>query len=300
MMWWVVVVLGLVLCGRAWPMFPTRGGRVMAWVVLVCAIGWIDWHLQGADPILRMVALCCALLGGLKSIVYLEWSSKGGRSLGWGRYLGFSIGWFGMDPQAFARKRGRLEWKSHFWIGIGCVVVGTVLSLVVRSTGQTHLLLVFVPMSLGFHYGALRVLTAGWRAVGVPVRVLFRNPLLTTGLADFWAKRWNLGYSQMMARVVVRPLESFLPRPLAEGGAFLVSGLLHEVAITIPVGAGMGGPTLYFLMHGVAVKLERKAWLLWVRRLWVVLWVIIPIGLLFPEGFHREVILSCLEILPEI
>jgi alginate O-acetyltransferase complex protein AlgI len=166
--------------------------------------------------------------------------------------------------------------------------------------GWTALLLVFIPMSLGFHYGALRVLTAGWRAAGTPVRVLFRNPLVTTGLGDFWGRRWNLGYSEMMVRVVKRPLEGLMSRSWADACVFLVSGLLHEVAITVPVGEGYGRPTLYFLLHGIAVKLEKPEWPLWGRRLWVAVWVIGPMGLLFPPAFHEEVILRCLLILPEL
>ncbi|MDA0767237.1 MAG: MBOAT family protein [Verrucomicrobia bacterium] len=297
-MWWPLMVLGLVVAGRLWARLPLRMGRGFAWAGLLLVVGCLHWLLREDEAVLRMVGLCCGLLGGLKGVVYVEWCARGRRELGWGRYLCFGLGWFGMNPGAFARSEEGLEWRSHLRVGLGCVVAGTVLALGVRQVPGVPLVFVFVPMSIGFHYGALRVLTAFWRGTGIPVRVLFRNPLRTTGLADFWAKRWNLGYSEMMARVVKRPLEGLAPRVVAEWAVFLGSGLLHEVAITLPVGAGYGGPTVYFLLHGLALRLERRGWPLWVRRVWVALWVIGPLGLLFPNEFFEEVILRCLHVLP--
>jgi len=57
-------------------------------------------------------------------------------------------------------------------------------------------------MSLGFHFGALRVLKGGLRRAGFPVRTLFPNVLKAKGVGDFWSRRWNVGYSQMMQRLV--------------------------------------------------------------------------------------------------
>lgn len=299
-MWWLLSVLGLVVAGKVWASLPTSVGRAASWMAMALVVGALHWELRAEDPVLRMVALCCGLLGGLKGIVFVEWCAGGRRGLGWGRYLAFGLVWFGMNPGAFARKESGLEWRSHLGLGLLCLLVGTLLAWGVRQFPAAGLLAVFVPMSLAVHYGALRILTALWRRVGVPVRVLFRNPLGTTGLADFWGRRWNLGYSEMMARVVKRPLERFLPRWLAEGSVFLVSGLLHEVAITLPVGVGFGGPTLYFLLHAAARRIEQESWPRWARRGWVALWVIGPLGLLFPTAFFREVILRCLQILPEL
>jgi len=106
-------------------------------------------------------------------------------------------------------------------------------------------------MSLAFHFGVLRLLTGFWRMQGFPVRVLFRNPLVMCGFRDFWGKRWNLAYSQMMARTVKKPLTPLIGEKWSMFVVFVFSGLVHELAITVPVGSGYGLPTAFFIVHGV-------------------------------------------------
>lgn len=156
----------------------------------------------------------------------------------------------------------------------------------------------FVPMSVGFHFGALRVVAGGWRCAGFPVKPLFRNPFGAATPGDFWAKRWNLGYSHMMAVAVGRPLTGWLGKRGAMCGVFLISGLLHELAITVPVGAGFGGPTLYFALHGVLVLLPFEQLPELPGRLLTALAVMLPLPLLFPETFQQAVLVPLLEVLP--
>merc|ERR1712194_312739 len=39
--------------------------------------------------------------------------------------------------------------------------------------------------------------------------------------------------------------------------AFIASAMLHELGITAPVLAGFGGPSLYFVLQGVCVMVEK-------------------------------------------
>ena len=55
---------------------------------------------------------------------------------------------------------------------------------------------------------------------------------------DFWSRRWNLAFSEMTALGVYRPLSGNIGRKAATVAAFLASGLLHELAISLPVLAG--------------------------------------------------------------
>jgi len=53
----------------------------------------------------------------------------------------------------------------------------------------------------------------------------------------------------MMALCVQRPLARTVGRRRALLAAFGLSGLLHEVAISLPVQAGFGLPTAYFVLQ---------------------------------------------------
>jgi alginate O-acetyltransferase complex protein AlgI len=150
-------------------------------------------------------------------------------------------------------------------------------------------------MSAGFHFGILRLLTAFWRMQGFPVRVLFRNPLKMRGFRDFWSKRWNLAYSHMMARAVKKPLTPLLGENGSVFAVFVVSGLLHELAITVPVGAGYGWPTLFFLLHGVICFFEKRDSVLMGVLCGVVL--ILGVPFLFGERFVEEIILPSRNVI---
>jgi hypothetical protein len=245
--------------------------------------------LLEADPIIRMVGICAVLLAGMKGLVYVAW----GGHLGWWRYLLFSLGWFGMDPGSFAKRREGLSFKEDLAWGAALMVVGTLGAWLVWAMEWRQILVMFLPMSIGFHFGALRVLKGVLRWAGFPVRTLFPNLLKAKGVADFWSRRWNVGYSQMMQRLVGRPVGEMMGRKAGGFGVFLVSGLLHEVAITVPVNAGYGLPTIYFVTHGLLVILEGKLGRS-LGKIFALLAVGVPLGFLFPPEFQSEVIARCL------
>jgi alginate O-acetyltransferase complex protein AlgI len=62
----------------------------------------------------------------------------------------------------------------------------------------------------------------------------------------------------MMQRLVGRPVEAVAGSNAGVMAIFLASGLLHELAITLPVRSGFGLPTLYFLLHGILTILEKN------------------------------------------
>lgn len=264
----------------------------LAWAMVFIGVGAAHFLLRDADPIMRMVGICTILLAAMKSLVYVAW---GGR-LPLTRYLVFGLLWFGMDPGSFEKRRVGLSWKSDLRWGLILMVVGTISAWVVWFMGWRQILVMFFPMSLGFHFGALRVLKAGHRWYGFPVRTLFPNLLNAKGVGDFWSKRWNVGYSQMMQRVVGRPVAGKLGAQAGVLAVFVASGLFHEVAITLPVQAGWGLPTLYFTAHGLLVLLEG-----WLKRplgkIPALLLVAVPLGMLFPPEFQSEVIARFLGVI---
>lgn len=279
-----LVVLG-VLSGR-W-----RLPAVAGWLVVVGLVGGAHGVLLEADPIARMVGICLVLLTGMKALVYRAW----GGNLGWAEYALFALGWFGMDPGSFQKRRDGLSWRNDVGLGVLLMLLGTGGAWWVWKMEWRQIQVMFLPMSLGFHFGALRVLKGGLRRVGFPVRTLFPNVLRARGLGDFWSLRWNVGYSQMMQRVVGRPLERKWGRTWSVLAVFVVSGLLHELAITLPVRAGYGLPTAYFTGQGLLVLLEAR-WGRGFGKLATLLLVVVPLGSLFPPAFQNEVIARCLTI----
>ncbi|HEY8962179.1 MAG TPA: MBOAT family protein [Luteolibacter sp.] len=267
--------------------------RLAGWLILALLIVGTDRVMAASEPLLRMIGLCCVLLGGMKGLVYAEWA--GSQRLPFTRYAVFAFLWFGMDPGSFQTRRVRLDWKDDIRLGLLLMTLGTLGAWCVWAMEWRHIVLMFVPMSLGFHFGALRVLKGALRAAGFPVRTLFPNVLETCGIADFWGKRWNVGYSQMMQRLVGRPVRDKLGEGAGLMAVFLGSGLLHELAITLPVRAGFGLPSLYFTLHGLLTLWEKRRGRP-IGKLPALLAVMLPLGLLFPPAFQREVIARCLEV----
>ena len=92
-------------------------------------------------------------------------------------------------------------------------------------------------LSLIVHFGVFDVLAGAWRRAGVDCTPLFRSPLRSASLGEFWGRRWNLAFSEMTALAVYQPLVLRIGRRPALAASFLGSGLLHELAIS----AGPGG-----------------------------------------------------------
>ena len=267
--------------------------RSAGWLILAALTAAADRALAEAAALPRMIGICCVLLAAMKGLVYAEWA--GPRGLTIPRYAVFAFLWFGMDPGTFGKRRGGLDWKGDVGLGLLLMVLGTLGAWWVASTPWRPILLMFVPMSLGFHFGALRVLKGALRAAGFPVKTLFPDILETRGIGDFWSKRWNVGYSQMMQRLVGRPVQERLGESAGVMAVFLGSGVLHELAITLPVRAGFGLPTLYFALHGLLTLLERKLGRP-IGKIPALLAVILPLELLFPAEFQKEVIARFLEV----
>jgi len=85
-------------------------------------------------------------------------------------------------------------------------------------------------------------------------------------------------------------------------GVFLVSGLIHEIVITLPARGGYGLPTAYFLFQGLGLVLERSALGRWLGlgagirgRLFAIAVAAAPAFWLFPPVFVRNVILPMLD-----
>jgi D-alanyl-lipoteichoic acid acyltransferase DltB (MBOAT superfamily) len=141
-----------------------------------------------------------------------------------------------------------------------------------------------------------------WRTAGVDAPPIMRAPLRATSLSDFWGRRWNLGFSVPARRFLLKPIAARLGQGAATPIVFLVSGLLHELVLSVPARAGYGLPTAYFLVQGAAMLFERSApgrWLGlgfgWRGRVFALVCTAAPAFWLFNPAFVHRVILPFLQ-----
>jgi alginate O-acetyltransferase complex protein AlgI len=157
---------------------------------------------------------------------------------------------------------------------------------------------------LMLHFGLFRLLAALWRLAGYDVRPIMNAPLMATSLVEFWSRRWNLAFRDLSRQLVLRPLAPRIGAAGAMWCVFLFSGVVHDLVITVPAGGGYGGPTVYFLVQATGVALQRSG-VARRRRLdvgwrgWLVtaVFVVGPVGLLFPSEFLTRVIVPFLDAL---
>ncbi len=288
--------------------------RIAAWFLAIAAVVAADRLSLGEPAGFRMLSLIGTLLYAMKAVVAVEAQADDGVRLTLVQWLAFSAAWAGMRPGPF-RELGRraLPDANRFLVrGLSRIGLGIALALLCRpiyaavepaagtTVARAAALVAALPgISLTLHFGILVVLVGIWRRAGVDCRPLFREPLRARSLSEFWGRRWNLAFTEMTALAVYRPLEVRVGRRAAMIGGFLSSGLLHEVAISVPVGTGYGLPTLYFLIQGALVlaetALERAGRPIqppvWRGRLWTLFWVGLPIPVVFHPRFLAEIVL---------
>jgi hypothetical protein len=143
-----------------------------------------------------------------------------------------------------------------------------------------------IACSVVLHFGLLTLLAALLRARGFAVPLLFDAPWRARTLGEFWSRRWNHGFAEMSAALVSRPLTPRLGADGAVFAAFVWSGILHELALSWPVRAGYGLPTLYFMLQGGAVLWQRTR----PSRGFVAAALVLPLPLLFHPWFLAGVL----------
>lgn len=180
------------------------------------------------------------------------------------RILGYLFLWPGMDAKAFLAPARQVDRPgAHEWLpAVGKVLLGAILiaaavSLVDRDATAAAWIgmagIVFV-----LHFGLFHLLSIAWRRQGVDAPPVMKAPLLATSLADFWGRRWNLAFRDLARAYVFRPLAGRVGPAGATMAAFLVSGVVHDVVISLPARGGYGLPTLYFAIHGAGLLFERS------------------------------------------
>jgi alginate O-acetyltransferase complex protein AlgI len=230
-----------------------------------------------------------------------------------GRHLGYLLLWPGLDAEAFldpeplpARQRpARRDW---IWAGGKCLLGAALF------WGVARLLPGDMPYAVGWvgmvglvlllHFGLFDVLSCMWRARGVKAVPLMQMPVASVSVSEFWGKRWNRAFRDLTHRFLFRPLTARLGPRWAILAGFVLSGLVHDVVISVPAGAGYGGPTLFFLLQAPAMLLERsvpgrrmglgRGWRGWAFTLLV---IVGPACLLFHPPFVERIVVPFMHAL---
>ena len=198
--------------------------------------------------------------------------------------------------------------KPHDWLlAAGKVFLGAVLIwFVVRHFFNTQPLAAgWIGMAgiiLCLHFGLFQLVALAWQRAGVNAQPIMREPLRATSLVDFWGRRWNAAFHFLANDFAFRPLVQKFGATTSTLLVFLISGLIHDLIISLPAHGGYGLPTGYFLIQGLGVVFERTAFAKhiglghgWRGWLFTAICTVGPAFWLFHPIFVRNVILPMIQ-----
>ncbi len=262
--------------------------------------------IGGMPPWGKMWALAGAIYAGFKWATWRRAQERGIETAK-GRSAAYLCWWPGMDARAFLSLRQlvtRPTPSQWAWAG-GKVAIGTVLiwgcarqinnEWLAGWTGMVGLMFLL-------HFGLLEMLAFFWQSRGIQAQPLMNAPFQSTSLGEFWGRRWNSGFRIIAFDLMFQPLRQWMSVSMAMIGTFLISGLIHDLVISLPIGGGYGFPTIYFLIQGTGILIERSALgkrLLkrhsWQARTFTLVTLIAPAGWLFPPLFVEKLMVPFLH-----
>ncbi len=243
--------------------------------------------------------------------------------------LGYFFAWPGMDGEKFLVPKPSRAQSDCFkqssltlpharvWSSLAKSLLGAILLFGVARLAHQPVLagwIGMIGMILILHFGLFQLLAFGWRKAGIDVEPIMNAPWRSKTVSQFWGRRWNSALNRLAFDFVSRPItrrlagrcscETARRSPgistlhfgpaVATLTAFLVSGLIHELVISLPAGAGYGLPTAYFLLQGIGILLER-AFPQIRGRIFIALITAVPAFWLFHPPFVHNVILPFMK-----
>jgi predicted DCC family thiol-disulfide oxidoreductase YuxK len=216
------------------------------------------------------------------------------------RIPGYFIFWPGMDAVSFLSgdlSRSGLSQHART-IGLALMkILGGALALFVFARLVPFPLLAgwigMIGIILILHFGVFDLAAAAWRIAGVDAKPIMNAPLIATSLGEFWGRRWNGAFNRLVLDLFFRRFARSRGTLNATLIAFLISGVIHELVISVPARGGYGLPTAYFLLQGFGMIAQRR---FEIRRgftgwLFTMLIAAGPAFWLFHPPFVRQVIL---------
>lgn len=210
-----------------------------------------------------MWLLSFAIFASLKWLTWWRARQRIAHS-GW-RSVAYLLAWPGMDADAFLEARERVPMPrpaAWLWAILETALGAILLWVVARTLPQaTPLLRGWIGMLgliLLLHFGTFQIVSLLWQSMGVKAEPIMSAPLRSVSLGEFWGKRWNLGFRQLAHELIFRPLHRSIGAVTAGFVVFVASGLIHDLAISLPARGGYGLPTFYFVLQGIGMTIERS------------------------------------------
>ena len=282
---------------------PSTWLDMISWVLLLL-VACLAWRMP---PWVLMVALAGGMFATLKVITWRLAARvlKPPRA----RSLAYLLAWPGLDALAFldvSRRTPRpasAEWpRAAAKAAAGAIVTWGLVRALAAWQPYLAALAGAAGILLLLHFGVFHLVALAWQARGVDAEPVMRAPLGASSLADFWGDRWNTAFSCLTRQWVLQPLRRRVPLAAALVACFLLSGLVHEIAISLPARGGWGLPTLYFLIQGVGIAVERSqpCWRLglgagWLGRAYALSVAALPVPLLVHAPFAHRVVIPLLD-----
>ncbi len=249
-----------------------------------------------------MWTLAVAIYAGFKWLTFAQAIEGGVRPRSRARAWIYLLGWPGMDARRFLveASAGPPPVRAWGWAGLKTLLGVGLLWGVARFLGGGLLAgwVGMVGIIFLLHFGSFDLVALFWQRQGIVAPPLMRAPILAGSLGEFWGRRWNAGFRDLVFGASFAPLKRRWGVRPATLTIFLLSGLIHDLVISVPAGRGYGLPTAYFALQGAGLLAEHARGTAlarwrgqWQGRVWT--WIIVagPAFWLFHPPFVRRVIL---------
>jgi hypothetical protein len=180
------------------------------------------------------------------------------------RLFAYSFLWPGMDARTFCSDGAVTRPRVGEWVLVGAKTLAGVALVwgAVPFAGATRPLVTgwigMVGIVFLLHFGFFHLLSLLWRSYGVDARPIMQLPAAATSLSRFWGGKWNAAFTDLMRDHCFKPLKRYIGARAALFLVFLISGVLHEMVISLPAHGGYGLPTMYFCTQALGLLFERS------------------------------------------
>jgi len=249
-----------------------------------------------------MWCITVAVYAGFKLIMWRNAIRGGVRATGLRSFI-FLVLWPGMDARKFLDATIKPEKPAPGdWLwGAANIALGALLLWGVARTAGNGLGAGWIGMTgliFLLHFGVFKLLAHFWQQNGICAQPLMRMPIAAKSVSDFWSKRWNMAFRDLSFGLLFGGFRKHVGVRAAMMLTFFVSGLIHDLVISVPAGGGYGLPTAYFTFQGAGILLQHSHVGLrgnWSGRLFA--WAVIagPAFALFPPPFVLRVMVPFMQ-----